>query len=49
MKNWKNTAKKLLFPSIWLMLVLTVISAAGLAIYRIVRATREIRKVRGKE
>ena len=28
--NWKKLAKKLLFPPVWLMLLLAVVSAAGL-------------------
>jgi hypothetical protein len=28
--DWKNLSKKLLFPPIWLMAVLTILSAAAL-------------------
>ena len=31
MTDWKKAGKKLLFPPLWLVLLLTAVSAAGLA------------------
>jgi len=58
--NWLKIGKKLLYPPIWVTILLTIISASALpmvfikdldtspiAYHMIVRATKEIKKLRG--
>ena len=42
MRNWKEIGKKLLFPPVWVVLLLVAIATVAMAVYMISRTSKEI-------